>query len=110
MMNGAHSRLSAVNERLQTADLIVSRHRVMKLTACVMDGRLPHAVACTSFGDEQRAPVCFSACVRIFEMPVGGLICVSVFSIHVCERYFLFYLFMSLQLRVCFPACKRRTV
>lgn len=44
-MNGAHSRLSAVNERLQTADLIVSRHRVMKLTACVMDGRPPHGAA-----------------------------------------------------------------
>lgn len=44
-MNGAHSRLSAVNERLQTADLIVGRHGVMKLTACVVDGRLPRGAA-----------------------------------------------------------------
>lgn len=45
VMNGAHSRLSAVNERLQTADLIVGRQGAMELTACVMDGRLPHGAA-----------------------------------------------------------------
>lgn len=106
------SRLMSVNKQKETADLILCRCNPITLNAFLMVQivSLEHSLlwcVCVSLGEKDMNSgwvVCVKMPACVFEMPVGGLICICTGA---CVHVFFFFLFIYAHVTVCVQKIKK---